>query len=94
MCQYDTFCLKIAWTCKIYIFSGVVWGIVVKCGVMVNGGGVGDKGAEGVGEGGICGLRGMGKVWERWGNVGMCGVWGVWGGCVILYILLYIIILL
>lgn len=93
MCQYDTFCLKIAWACKIYIFSGVVWGIVVKGGEIVNGGGDGDERGEGVGEIQIltdCGDRcGVGNTGERW------NVWGLGVRvCIILYILLYIIILL
>lgn len=89
MCQYDIFCLKIARVCKIYIFSGVVWGIVVKGGEMVNGGGGGDERAEGVGEGWDLWTAGDGEGGERWGNVGMCGVWGC-GVDVLYYIYYYI----
>lgn len=54
------------------------------------GGGDGDERAEGR----VCRLRGDGEGGGKVGEALKCVGLGVWDGCVILYILLYIIILL
>lgn len=74
--------------CKIYIFSGVVWGIVVKGGEIVSGGEIGDERGEGVERVDIHGLRGTGVVGESWGTLEFVG-FGVGRVYYIIYIIIY-----
>lgn len=88
MCQYDTFCLKIAWACKIYIFSGAVWGIVVKGGEIVSSGGDGDERGEGVERVGVADCGGWVWCGENREILECVGFGGV-GMYYIIYIIIY-----